>query len=394
MAKFLDLLFPGRAERRSMDQWFNTDPDYDRRAVTVANAVHLAPVFAAIRHIVDFIGTLPLDAYRKNDDGTRTELPSLPLLFRNMDEPGRPGIGQWFGQAAYGMATQGNAVGLIAETDGMGFPSVVNWLKREAWSFDEVTKQWYVFGEPYPSSGIVHVPWIVPIGHTLGLSPIEHYATIVNAGLSAQEYADVRRGGGLPPSVLKNTAKTLTGDQAATARDRAMAAFASGKPFVTGSDWDLTLTTIPPNHAQFIETLKLTANQIAAIYGVDPREIGGEATESLTYSTDESRSLNRANNMRPYIVRLENAFNRILPQRQYIKLNVDATIRTDIKTRVDLIGAQILDGRLSVNEARALDDNGPVPGGDFHNIPHDIANPVHAPIDRPKGVRQLEGDPS
>lgn len=375
-----------------MDQWFNTDPDYDRRAVTVMNAVHLAPVFAAIRHIVDFISTLPLDAYRLNTDGVPQQLQTLPQLFSNQNAAGRAGIGQWFGQAAFGMVTQGNAVGWISETDGFGYPTVVNWLKREAWNFDEINKQWYVYGAPVPSTQLVHVPWIVPIGRTLGLSPIEHYSTIVNAGLSAQEYADVRRGGGLPPSILKNTQKTMTPDQAATARDRAMAAFASGKPFVTGNDWDLTLTTIPPNHAQFIETLKLTANQIAAIYGVDPREIGGEKTESLTYSTDESRALNRANNVRPYIIRLEDAFNRLIPNKVYIKLNVDATIRTDLKTRTDTIGAQIIDGRLSVNEARALEDRQPVPGGDYHNIPHDIANPVHAPLDRPKGVRSQEGE--
>lgn len=368
-------LFFRRGERRSADQWFNTDPDRDYRSVTPGGAAHLAPVFAAIRHVVDFVSTLPLDAYRLADDGSRTEI-TLPQLFRSQNEPGRAGVGQWFGQAAYGIVTQGNAVGWVLETDGFGFPTVVRWLARDAWSYDEMTKQWRVGGEEVPASRVVHIPWIVPIGKTLGLSPIEHFASIVRAGLSAQEYADVRRGGGLPPAVLKNNAKTLSPDSAATVQSRAVSSFSSGKPFVTGSDWDLSLMTIPPNHAQFIETLKLTANQIAAIYGVDPREIGGEATESLTYSTDESRSLNRANNMRPYIVRLENAFNRLLPERQYIKLNVDATIRTDIKTRTEVVGAQIKDGRLSVNEARALDDNPPVPGGDFHNVPAPTADPA------------------
>jgi hypothetical protein len=94
--------------------------------------------------------------------------------------------------------------------------------------------------------------------------------------------------------------------------------------------------------------------------------------------------------MRPYMVRLEDAFNRLIPNRVCVKLNVDATFRTDMKTRVDTIGAQILDGRLSVNEARALEDREPVDGGDYHNIPHDVANTVHAPIDRPKGVRSQE----
>jgi HK97 family phage portal protein len=368
-------LFFRRGERRSADQWFNIDPNPDGRSVSPERAAHLAPVFAAIRHIVDFVSTLPLDAYRLNSDGTRTEI-SLPQLFKSQNAEGRAGIGQWFGQAAYGMVTQGNAVGWIVETDGFGLPTVVRWLAREAWSYDEQSKVWRIGGEETPPSRLVHIPWIVPTGKTLGLSPIEHFASIVRAGLSAQEYADVRRGGGLPPAVLKNNAKTLSPDSAATVQSRAVSSFSSGKPFVTGSDWDLSLMTIPPNHAQFIETLKLTANQIAAIYGVDPREIGGEATESLTYSTDESRSLNRANNMRPYIVRLENAFNRLLPERQYIKLNVDATIRTDIKTRTEVVGAQLADGRLNLNEARALDDRPPVPGGDFHNAPAPKADPA------------------
>ena len=384
-------LFFRKTEQRSGDQWFNTFPDNDYRTLSTEKATHLAPVFAAIRYIVDFLSTLPLDAYRMDGD-TRTEI-SLPLLFRSQNDLGRAGVGQWLGQAAYGLATAGNAVGWIAETDGFGFPSVVNWLRREWWTFDEINKQWYVGGQPVGSSQIVHIPWIVPAGHTIGLSPIEHYAALVGAGLSAQDYADVRRGGGLPPAVLKNSQQTIGSDAASAIRDRAVAAFMSGKPFVTGNDWDLNISVIPPSHTQFIETLKLTASQIAAIYGIDPREIGGEAAGSLTYSTDESRSLNRANDMRPYMVRLESAFNRILPERQVVKLNADATFRTDAKTRTDIIGAQILDGRLSVNEARALEDRPPVPGGDFHNIPHDIANPVHAPTDRPKGVRsQVEGD--
>lgn len=367
-------LFFRRAEQRTADQWFNTFPEYDARTLSTHKATHLAPVYSSIRYIVDFLSTLPLDAYRMNGDARQT-LPTLPLLFRNQNEPGRPGVGSWIGQAGYGLATAGNAVGWIVETDGFGFPTVVNWLRRDHWSFDEMSKQWYVFGEGVGSSNIVHVPWIVPPGHTLGLSPIEHYAAIVRAGLSAQEYADVRRGGGLPPAVLKNTQQTIQPDAAAVIRNRAVAAFTSGKPFVTGNDWDLTISVIPPSHTQFIETLKLTASQIAAIYGIDPREIGGEAVGSLTYSTDESRSLNRANDMRPYMVRLENAFNRLLPERQFVKLNVDATFRTDAKTRTDIIGAQLADKRLSLNEARALEDRPPVEGGDSHTVPAPTAAP-------------------
>lgn len=363
--------------------WFGTDPD---RVATVNadTAPTLAPVFAALRHIVDFVSTLPIDAYRASGE-SRRKIDGLPYLLSSQNALGRPGVDQWCGQAAFGMATVGNAVGWVVEADlSTGRPSVVSWLGYGDWHFDEATKQWYVYGQPVPASRIVHIPWIVPPGRTLGLSPIEHYATIVRAGLSAQEYADVKRGGGIPPTHLKNTAMTLDPEKSSNVRDRAAAAFATGKPFVTGNDWDLNVMTIPPNHAQFIETLNLSANQIAAIYGIDPREIGGSASEgSITYSNDESRSLNRANNMRPYIVRLEKSISRLLPAGEFIKFNIDATIRADLKTRTEVTGAQIADGRLSVDEWRALEDMPPVPGGSFHNVPAPSAAPINRNGDTP-----------
>jgi HK97 family phage portal protein len=300
----------------------------------------------------------------------------MPQLFSRLDAPGGPGLVSWLGQSFYGLAL-GNAVGWITETDGFGFPTGVEWLHWSQWSYDEMTRQWYAFGSPVPSSQLVHIPWIVPPGRRLGLSPIDCYAAIIAAGMSAQEYANIKRSGGLPPYVLKNSKQTVPPEVSAAMKSRATASFARGEPFVTGNDWDFTAVTIPPNHAQFIETLNLTAKQIAAAYGLDPREVGGETGDSLTYSTDESRSLNRAANMRPYIERIERGFARLLPARQYVRLNVDATIRADIKTRTDVVGAQLKDGRMNVDEARSLEDRGPVPGGSFYNVPAPKADPTN-----------------
>ena len=368
------LSWGGMERRDATDSW---EPVGSSGASS--NPTGLVPFFAAVRHIVDFMSTLPVDAYRKeaDADGRDRRVPAtLPALIRRLDAPGGPGVGTWIGQWAYGLAVHGNAVGWVTDWDGFGFPTSVRWIARTDWSFDEWSKQWYVFGQPVPSQMIVHCPWIVPAGTTLGLSPVEDFAEFWRAGRAAQEYADVSRGGGIPPAHLKNTAKKLDSSEASAIQGRAVRSFASGKPFVSGNDWDLTLTTIPPNQAQFLNTLQLTANQTAAIFGIDPREIGGSATESLTYATDESRSLNRANNMRPYLVRFEQMVARLLPERQFVRLNVDATIRTDIKTRIEVEGAQIQDGRMSVNEARELEDRAPVPGGDFHNVPAPKAEPT------------------
>jgi HK97 family phage portal protein len=383
-----------RGEARAMDWWAADAEPAGGRSINLETATHLGPVFGAIRHIVDFVATLPVKGYRDNGDGTSTPMPSLPLLLRNQDESGMPGVTQFIGQAVFGMLAYGNAVGVVLAADAYGFPTDVRWLRSVDWNYDWVAHQWYLYGQPAAASRVFHIPWLVPPGWVLGMSPIEHYATIIRAGLSAQEYADVRRGGGLPPAVLKNTRlPTLQTpddrDQAERIREKAVAAFRTGKPFVTGSDWELTAVSIPPNHAQFIETLRLTADQIAAIYGIDSREIGGQAKESLTYSTDESYALKRAGNMRPYVERLEAALARAMPERQFVKFDMDATIRADLKTRTEVQNMKIRNGTLTRNEARAADNLPALPGGDEPLLTIDLRD-----ADQPEPAEPAEPGPS
>lgn len=327
-------------------------------------ATHLVPVFASVRCIVDYISTLPVDFYRKVPGGAREQV-GVPELIRNADD--EIGLETWFGQIAHSIVTRGNAVGDI-KAAGQSGPTRILW--ESEWTADEASNgAWWVRGKSLPDKKVAHIPWIVPAGRRLGLSPIAHYASMVRAGLAAQDYANVGRGGGLPPSLLQNTLLSeMPADLINAAAAAASDSFSTGKPFVYGKDWKFEAVKIPPNQLQFIETLKLTATQIAAIYGLDPREVGGTASDSLNYTNDESRALNRAHNMRPYIVRIENAISRWIADSTVMKFNVDATIRTDTKTRVDIIGAELADGRLSVNEARALEDRSPVPGGDTYNI--------------------------
>lgn len=353
----------GRAEKRSgSTDWFAYGGD-NPASVSEERATHLAPVFATFRHLVDYVSTLPADFYRV--EGDKRVKVATPELIRNVDA--EYGLTTWMGQAVYGVVSRGNAVGEVTSLSGFRLPNMIRWSGD--WSGGDGGVDWYLDGKPKPDSLVAHIPWLVPPGKKLGLSPIAHYAAMVAAGLSAQEYADIKRGGGIPPTVLKNSARILVAEEASAMQKRASASFASGKPFITGSDWDLSMPTIPPSHAQFIETLKLSANAIAAIYGVDPREIGGTADNNLEYSTDESRALSRAQNARPYVTRLELAVNRWLPEKTVMKLNMNATIRADIKTQTEVVGAKLKDGRMSVDEARALDDLGPVPGGDRYNVP-------------------------
>ena len=334
-------------------------------AVSQERALALTPVFAAVRHITDFSSTLPLKSYRK-DGETRQPMPSLPRLFADLETLGM--LIPWLSQGISSLAIRGNAVGLIAATDGFGFPTNVTWISMDRVYVDDSTGsgRWYIDGRFVSRLDLVHIPWITVPGRTLGLSPIEYYALTINAGLDAQQYgSDWFKNGGVPPGTFKNTAKTVSPDDAETISERLVSAIRRRRPLVHGSDWDFNAIAIPPEQAQFIETQKLTANQVASIYGINPAEVGGSPPDGLTYSNEDHRQTSqRLANLRPYLTRFEKAFASWLPDRQYVKFNGDAIVRADILTRHQVYKIQNEIGLLTVNEQRALEDLPPVEGGD------------------------------
>lgn len=336
-------------------------------------ALSLTPVFAAVRHITDYCSTLPVKGYRKVGDD-RLPMP-LPRLFGDLEVQGR--LVPWLSQAVSSLVLRGNAVGVKADSSGLGFPTAIQWIPMDLVHVDTSapTPQWYINGQRVARTDIVHIPWMTLPGQILGLSPIEYYASTVSAGVMAQKFGlDWFSGGGFPPAVFQNSEKTLKPDEAAGIREKLATAIRKRQPLVTGKDWTYTPVLIPPEQAQFIESQKLSANQVAAIYGLDPDEVGGEAANGLTYSNEESRQIKRASNMRPYLVRFERAFASLLPERQFVRFNTDATIRADLKTRWDVHRLRFEMGATSINEIRTVEDEPPIVGGD------EFGPPAPAPV--------------
>lgn len=325
-------------------------------------ALALAPVFAAVRHITDLGSTLPLKAYR-NVGNHREPQPHLPKLFGDLERDGQ--LVGWLCQAISSLVIRGNSVGLVIARDGFGYPTQVVWLPMQRVSVREgPVPTWFVDGRKVDTDDIVHIPWIKLPGKTLGLSPIEYYAVTIGAGLDTWKYgADWFRAGGIPPGKFKNTQKTITPDAARTIRQRLVESIRGHEPLVYGSDWDYEPIAIPPEQAQFIETQKMTANQIAALYGLNAVEIGGEPPNGLTYSNEARRAMQRLSNLQPYLTRFERAFASWLPERQYVKFNGDAIVRADIETRWEVYVAARSIGAMNVDEIRALEDQPPLPDG-------------------------------
>jgi HK97 family phage portal protein len=134
---------------------------------------------------------------------------------------------------------------------------------------------------------------------------------------------------------------------------------------VIGNDWTFEALQVNPQESQFIETQRLNASQIAAIYGCPPEKVGGESGGSLTYSTVELNALDfQSTTLRSWLVRLEYAISDVLPSREYMRFNLDGALRTDITTRYTAYGLALAQGWLNLDDIRALENKSPLPNGE------------------------------
>jgi HK97 family phage portal protein len=367
MPRWLDRLRGRQEEQRAITGLpFNYVDPLLPTAVTQERALTLGPVFAAVRLLADEISTLPIKAYRRVGE-ERQPMSNLPQLFAQLEDDGT--LTDWLHECVTSLALRGNAYGYVTSRDGMQFPTSIMWLNPGEVDCDDrnpARPDWFWQGRRILTEDLLHIPWFKIPGRVKGLSPIEAYATTVDTGLQAQAYANGWfAAGGVPPGKFKNSAKAVGQEEAEIVRDRLVSAIKSRRPIVYGSDWDYEPITIPPEQAQFVETMRMNATQIAAIYGIPPEEIGGEAGGSLTYNTVEQNTIRLSSRtLRPWLVKLERKFFSVMPSRQYVKFNADAMVRADLKTRYEAYQIASSIGLLSDDEMRALEDRQPLPPAD------------------------------
>ncbi len=351
-------------------------------SIDQSKALSLAPVYAAVRIIAQDLSTLPIKAYRRAGDERRL-MPSLPPLFQTLRDEGA--LVPWLFRCITSLALRGNAYGLITSRDGFGFPTSIEWLNPSDVSIDESQPGavvWYWRGRIIPSDDILHIPWFSLPGQKLGVSPIGSFAVTMNVGLHAQAFGnDWFESGGVPPGTFQNSEKVVSQDQAAQVKARLVAAIRTHEPIVYGSDWTYTPISVSPADAQFVETTKMTANLIAAIYGVRPEKVGGDAGSSLTYATVEQNQLEYVTGtLRFWAELLEGHFFGLLPQKQYVKFNLDALVRADLRTRWDVNKIRYEMGAASIDEIRAQEDQEPLPNGQGESYrPSGVSAPAITP---------------
>lgn len=337
------------------------------RTIDASQWQALIPYFACVRVLADQISACPLQTYRQ--DGEISKRITDGQLIKNPSSIVRRTT--WVRQAVISLATRGNAYGIITGFDGFGFPTGIEWVPANQIHVDDSSPTmpeyyWASTQGGYghvPRERMVHIPWFVEPGRVEGLSPISAFARSIGVGLNAQNYGSKWfENGGVPPATFKNTAKTITQDQADEITSRLVSSLRSGKPLTYGADWDFTAIQISPEESQFIQTMKINATQMASIYGIPPEWVGGETGGSLTYNTVEQHGTHVYTNvLLPWLTLIEDHLTHLLPERQFVKFNPDAILRGDTTTRYAAHKTALDAGFLSIDEVREMENRPPLP---------------------------------
>lgn len=136
--------------------------------------------------------------------------------------------------------------------------------------------------------------------------------------------------------------------------------------------------SIAPEDAQFLQTRKFSAQEIARFFGVPPYMIGD--LEKLSYNNIEQQGMDLIRfTFRPEAVRWEQFLNKTFlspkeREQYYFEFDLDGFARGDMKTRADVNAIYHDRGIISANEIRTSMNLAPQEGGDQYVMPLNYTN--------------------
>ena len=362
-----------KRERRDMDVLADliTNSGYSRTSssivtpVTRDSSLQSSVKWACQRLRADLVSTTPLDVMRDSATGVSTILPTPPVL---VSPDGKISLVEWLYASQFDLDDVGNTFGLIKQKDRAGYPTIIEPLPASAVTVrvDAGVVSYHVDNEHIPTENMWHERQFPVPGSPIGLSPTAYAAYSLSAYMSAQQFAaEWFAGSAVPASMLKNTAKVLTGDQSTAVKAKFKESITTGDVLVVGSDWEYSMIGAKASEAAFDQMMKLTAPDICRYYGVPGDLVDVESTSgSITYANVVQRNLQLLTlHLGPIFTRRETTFTWLLvPRGQTVKFNTDAFLRMDPAQRGALLDTAITNRRLTVTEARALENRPPLTG--------------------------------
>lgn len=346
-----------------------------------------ATYFACIRILSESVGKLPLKIMKTMPGGGVEPAYSHPLynVLRYRPNPYQSATAFW-NSMEQSKHHNGNAVALIRGAGRNTTLWQLPWEAMEVWYDDKKifgpeSRIWYIYHNPrtgqahkYHNDEIMHLRSTITRDGIIGLPVRECLGVLVRGGAKAQAMLEKLYDTGFTARAVLQYTGSLDDEKEKKLVGK-IQEYAEGKvdtskaliPIPYGMS--IAPLNIKLTDAQFVEVRKHTALQVAAAFGIKPHQIND--MEKASYASAEAQQL--AFYVDKLLVELkgneEEITYKVLSSQDQAagfvaSFNARASLRTDFKTQMDSLTQAVAGGVHTPNEARALMDYGPKPGGD------------------------------
>jgi HK97 family phage portal protein len=349
-------------------------------------AMQLLAVAASVRLLSDAVSGLPFDAVKSDGEIRKTIEPAPSIIadpFGGMQSSKHATRRQGFSQMMVSLLLRGNAYCLVLATDNRGRPTKLQVLHP-----DRVTCEFNAAGErtykinrvPVPAEDVVHIMGMTMPESATGISVISYARQAIGLGLAAEEFGARFFGEGAHMTGVLEIEADLDKERARMLKESFSASHSGLKNSHTvgvlsgGAKWKPI--SVSPEDAQFLGTRAAQNLDIAMLFGIPPHMLG-QVDKTTSWGTGiEQQGLGfLAYTLSAWLGRFEDAWSAMLPRPQSARFNADALLRTDTAGRYAVYSAARSAGILTTNEIRALENYGPVDGGDEISAPLNSSAP-------------------
>ncbi len=354
------------------------------------NSLKIDTVFACIRILSESVAKLPLKVHQEDENGiqkpTRHPLHQLLKLrpnpymsaydFWKCIEAQNALFGNSYASIEYDDRT-GKVIGLwpmdtnkvkIIVDDDTGMSGIVQTR----------SKIWYEVDLGYEKRKLIpeevlHFKGGITLNGIVGISPIDYLRGTLENAASANKFINnfykqglqvkgiVQYVGDLDEKAKKNFREKFETMSSGLKNSHRIALMPVGYQFVPMS--------LSMHDAQFLENNSLSIRQIATAWGIKMHQIN-DLTRATHTNVAEQKEEFYADTLQPRLTMYEQelTYKLLLDEElaagYYLRFNIDAILRSDLKTRYEAYRIGVQGGFIKPNEPRALENLPPAEGGD------------------------------
>ena len=331
--------------------------------VNVDTALGVPAVWSAVNFIAGTIAGLPLQVYRKTDEGRERVKGEIADILHHVINDGMSSF-EWRKYSFEQVLTGGRSITYI-ERNNSG--AVVNlWpldpTKVRVQMQQDGRKTYHTSSRVYEASEVIDVPFMLKANMFEHRGPIGSNKDAIGMAIAASRYgAKAFQSGGIPPAVLQGpfqsgaAASRASEDVANTTLKLAK----EGRPIMAlPLGHELKSIGLSPENMQLIELQRFSIEQVARIYSLPPVFL--QDLTHGTFSNTEQQDLHFVKHtIKRWVEQFEQELNLKLFGRRsefYVEFNVDGLLRGDLKTRMEAHATSIQNGIRTPNEVREIEN--------------------------------------